>query len=201
MWSTSNPCGDRSSSRSRPNKTFAKSRSVTSTEAGFRGRLLPSDPHPPLNMRGELCSDPRAEVVEALRWARELLSRGNVSANDVAITTASPSVFDEHMLVLASQAGIPIHFSHGVPALSSFEGQSCAALADVAIVCAWGASRRVVTSRRSSAMSPLNACQPRRSMCRRRLSWNLMRSLSRIFLDCGSISETKRWTRLALRPR
>ena len=97
----------------------------------FPGRLLPSDPRPPLNMRGELCSDPRAEVVEALRWARELLSRGNVSANDVAITTASPSVFDEHMLVLASQAGIPIHFSHGIPALSSWEGQSCAALADV----------------------------------------------------------------------
>jgi hypothetical protein len=39
--------------------------------------------------------------------------------------------FDEHMLVLASQAGIPIHFCHGVPALSSWEGQSCAALADV----------------------------------------------------------------------
>jgi hypothetical protein len=64
-----------------------------------------------------------------------------------------------------------------------------------------GASRRVVTSRRSSAMSPLNARQPRRSMCRSRLSWNSIRSLWRIFLDCGSISETKRWTRPALRPR
>jgi hypothetical protein len=97
----------------------------------FPGRLVPSEPHPPLNTRGELCSDPRAEVVEALRWARELLSRGNIPASDIAITTASPLVFDEHMLVLASQAGIPIHFSHGIPALSSWEGQSCAALADV----------------------------------------------------------------------
>jgi hypothetical protein len=41
----------------------------------FPGRLLPSVPHLPRNMRGELCSDPRAEVVEALRWTRELLSR------------------------------------------------------------------------------------------------------------------------------
>jgi hypothetical protein len=97
----------------------------------FPGRLLPPVPHLPHNMRGELCSDPRAEVVEALRWTRELLSRGSVLARDIAITAASPSAWDEHVLVLASQAGIPIHFSHGIPALSSWEGQSCAALADV----------------------------------------------------------------------
>jgi hypothetical protein len=33
--------------------------------------------------------------------------------------------------VLATQAGIPIHFSHGLPALNSWEKQSCAALAEV----------------------------------------------------------------------
>jgi hypothetical protein len=63
----------------------------------FPGRLLPSVPHLPRNMRGELCSDPRAEVVEALRWTRELLSRGNVLARDIAITAASPSAWDEHV--------------------------------------------------------------------------------------------------------
>ena len=131
MWSTSNRCGDRSSSRSRDNWTFAGSRSGTSTGAGFRAGSCHPIRTRRSNVRGELCADPRAEVVEALRWARELLSRGNVSALDIAITAASPSAFDEHMLVLASQAGIPIHFSHGIPALSSWEGQSCAALADV----------------------------------------------------------------------
>jgi hypothetical protein len=97
----------------------------------FPGRLLPAEPHAPCAVRGELCADPRAEVVESLRWVRELLSRGSVRASDVAITSASPSAWDEHMLVLAAEADIPIHFSHGIPALSSWEGQSCAALADV----------------------------------------------------------------------
>lgn len=97
----------------------------------FLGRLKPAEPHPPRTARGELCADPRAEVVEALRWVRELLSRGNVDARDVAITAASNSAFDEHMLVLSAEADIPIHFSHGIPALSSWEGQACAALADL----------------------------------------------------------------------
>jgi hypothetical protein len=71
------------------------------------------------------------EVVEALRWTRELLSHGGASASDIAITAASTPAWDEHILALATQPGIPIHFSHGLPALNSWEGQSCAALADV----------------------------------------------------------------------
>jgi hypothetical protein len=82
-------------------------------------------------MRGELCADPRAEVVEALRWTRKLLSRGGASASDISITAATPPAWYEHILVLATQAGIPIHFSHGLPALNSWEAQSCAALAEV----------------------------------------------------------------------
>jgi len=35
------------------------------------------------------------------------------------------------MLVLATDAGLPLHFSHGVPVLASREGQACAALADL----------------------------------------------------------------------
>jgi hypothetical protein len=97
----------------------------------FPGRVTLAEPAAPTVMRGELCADPRAEVVEALRWTRELLSRGDVSASDVAITAAATPAWDEHMLVLARQAEIPIHFSHGLPALNSWEGQSCAALADV----------------------------------------------------------------------
>jgi hypothetical protein len=97
----------------------------------FPGRVSLAEPAAPTVMRGELCADPRAEVVEALRWTRELLSRGDVSASDVAITAAATPAWDEHMLVLARQAEIPIHFSHGLPALNSWEGQSCAALADV----------------------------------------------------------------------
>jgi len=87
----------------------------------------------PETLTGEVCADPRAEVVEALRWARALLSRGDVQASDIAITAAAPAVWDEHFLVLATEAGLPVHFSHGVPALSTRDGQACAALADVLI--------------------------------------------------------------------
>ncbi|WP_246750167.1 hypothetical protein [Mesorhizobium caraganae] len=33
--------------------------------------------------------------------------------------------------MLAREAGLPLHFSHGIPALATREGQSCAALADI----------------------------------------------------------------------
>lgn len=99
----------------------------------FAGRLSVVDQTAPRQLDGDLCVDPRAEVVEALRWARELLSRGEVAAADIALVAASPATWDEHMLVLASDANLPVHFSHGVPALSTWEGQACAALADILI--------------------------------------------------------------------
>src|SRR6185437_1256602 len=52
-------------------------------------------------------------------------------ASDVALATAAPATWDDHVLVLAKAAGLPIHFSHGVPALSTRDGQTCAALADI----------------------------------------------------------------------
>src|ERR1700692_1025265 len=102
MWSTSNRYGDRSSSRSRDNWTFAGSRSEAPAGAGFRARLFPPSPHRPPNMGGELCSDPRAEVVEALRWTRELLSRGDVAAADIGIVAASPRACAGHVWVWRS---------------------------------------------------------------------------------------------------
>jgi hypothetical protein len=84
-------------------------------------------------VRAELCAEPRAEVVEALRWAREVLSRGDTAAADVAIAATSPEVWDNHFLVLSAQSGLPVHFSHGVPALSTADGQACAALADILV--------------------------------------------------------------------
>ena len=84
----------------------------------------------PGEAEAEMCADPRAEAVEALRWARELLSRGTIAASDIALTAASPAPWDDHLLALSKDAGLPVHFSHGVPALSTREGQACAALAD-----------------------------------------------------------------------
>lgn len=77
------------------------------------------------------CAAPRTEVVEALRWLRELVSSGRVLPEEVAICATTTDDWDNDMLVVATDAGLPLHFSHGVPALASREGQACAALADV----------------------------------------------------------------------
>ena len=99
----------------------------------FSGTMEAAPETSPKTLTGEVAADPRAEVVEALRWARALLSRGDVLASDIALTAAAPSAWDDHFLVLAAEAGLPVHFSHGVPALSTRDGQACAALADVLI--------------------------------------------------------------------
>lgn len=96
----------------------------------FPGRVVLPEPQRGAEAPAELCADPRAEAVEALRWARELLSRGSIAAADIALTAAAPAPWDDHLLALSREAGLPVHFTHGVPALSTREGQACAALAD-----------------------------------------------------------------------
>ncbi len=76
------------------------------------------------------CASPRHEILEAVRWARGLLAKG-IGAQEIAIATASPSGWDDHVLALAETANIPIHFIHGRAALDSPEGQLAAALAEV----------------------------------------------------------------------
>jgi hypothetical protein len=77
------------------------------------------------------CADPHHEVVESLRWVRSLLSTGMAKPSEIAIAAAYPAAWDEHFLALAADTGMRIHFSHGVPALTTRDGQRCAALADI----------------------------------------------------------------------
>ena len=76
------------------------------------------------------CADPRHEALEALRWARGLLAAGKANAAEIAICAVSTEEWDDHILSLADEAQLRIHFSHGVPCLSTRDGQRCAALAD-----------------------------------------------------------------------
>jgi hypothetical protein len=102
------------------------------TDTGwFPGRIV-AEP-PPVVSAPEIvsCADPHAEVVEALRWVRELLATGAAGPEEIAICAPATEPWDELFLVLAAAAELPIHFSHGVTALSSREGQACGALADV----------------------------------------------------------------------
>lgn len=66
-----------------------------------------------------------------MRWARQLLATGRARAQEIAICAASTDEWDDYMLTLAKGASLPIHLSSGLPALSTGEGQACAALADV----------------------------------------------------------------------
>ena len=82
------------------------------------------------SLRSISCASPRHEILEAVRWARSLLARG-VGAQEIAITTASPATWDDHVLALAETANIPIHFVHGRAALDNPDGQLAAALAEI----------------------------------------------------------------------
>ncbi len=100
-------------------------------QAWFKGTLRRLPVTSPMTISAEASADPKSEVVEALRWVRRLLSSGKARAEDIGIAATSTTDWDDHFLAYANSAGLPLHFSHGIPALSTPEGQACAALADV----------------------------------------------------------------------
>ena len=71
------------------------------------------------------------EVVEAMRWARDLLASGRAESADIAIASAAPGEYDDHLLALRADANLDLHFVHGVKVTASREGQAAAALADI----------------------------------------------------------------------
>ena len=71
------------------------------------------------------------EAVEAVRWARELLASGRAEPADIAIASATPAAYDDHLLALRADANLDLHFVHGVTVTASREGQAAAALADI----------------------------------------------------------------------
>ena len=76
------------------------------------------------------CASARHEVMEAFRWARCHLASG-IAASDIAIAASAPGDYDDLVLSLAAEANIDVHFSHGRRALTTRDGQPCAALADL----------------------------------------------------------------------
>lgn len=97
----------------------------------FPGQVVVSGRGPAAEPSIVACANPHAEVVEALRWMRELIVSGRARPGEIAICATATEEWDEHFLVLAADAALPLHFSHGLPVLASREGQACAALADV----------------------------------------------------------------------
>lgn len=71
------------------------------------------------------------EVIEAIRWARELVASGRAKPSEIAIAAASPAEYDDHMLTLRRDANLDIRFVHGTSAMATREGQAAATLADI----------------------------------------------------------------------
>ncbi|UVK48394.1 PD-(D/E)XK nuclease family protein (plasmid) [Mesorhizobium sp. AR07] len=105
--------------------------SVPVEQPWFRGSIQRRAATTPVCTSAEASADPKAEAIEALRWTRQLLATGRVQAQDIAIAATATQDWDDHFLAYARSAGLPLHFSHGIPALSTPEGQACAALADI----------------------------------------------------------------------
>ena len=78
-------------------------------------------------------STPYHEAIEALRWARELVSSGLAGPADVAISAVSPGDYDDHLLALRADANLDLHFVHGTKVTAHREGQAAAALADILV--------------------------------------------------------------------
>jgi len=81
--------------------------------------------------RAVACANPKHEAVEALRWARELISSERARPHEIAFVAASVEDWDDHFRALVADSQLPVHFAHGVPAVSGYAGQQCAALAEV----------------------------------------------------------------------
>ncbi|MGA2794828.1 MAG: PD-(D/E)XK nuclease family protein, partial [Roseiarcus sp.] len=92
-------------------------------------RDAPNDPE----LRLLSCATPQHEALEAFRWLRERIASGKARPEEIAIAAASPADFDDHMMALAADANIPIHFVHGVKAVTHRDGQTAAALAEALI--------------------------------------------------------------------
>ena len=73
------------------------------------------------------------EAIEALRWARELITSGRAKPSEIAIAAASPGDYDDHFFTLRADANIDLKFVHGTSALASRDGQAAAALSEILV--------------------------------------------------------------------
>ena len=73
------------------------------------------------------------EAIEALRWARALLASGEATPSEIAIAAASTAEYDDHLFTLCADANLDLHFVHGIKVVTTRDGQTAAALADILV--------------------------------------------------------------------
>lgn len=92
-------------------------------------KVTRSNPMSP-NVTAATCANARHEVVEAIRWIRQLMIDG-VDGSEIAVATTTTSAYDDIFTAAAAEASLKIHFVHGVSSIHTVDGQACAALADI----------------------------------------------------------------------
>ncbi len=88
----------------------------------------------PLRMPREssvVCATPKHEVIEALRWARQMIVSGRARPQEIAIVASGTEEWDEDFRVLVAESQLPFHFAHGRGSTSTFPGQQAGSLATV----------------------------------------------------------------------
>jgi PAS domain-containing protein len=78
-----------------------------------------------------VCATPKHEVIEALRWARELIVSGRARPHEIAIVGSASEDWDDDFRVLVADSQLPVHLVHGQSAISTFPGQQAGSLATV----------------------------------------------------------------------
>ncbi|MCY4170800.1 MAG: PD-(D/E)XK nuclease family protein [Bacteroidetes bacterium] len=77
------------------------------------------------------CSTPYHEAIEAMRWARQLVTQEGIHPQDIAIATTDTKVYDDFFIALREESDLPLYFAHGVNVTQPSHGQSTLALADL----------------------------------------------------------------------
>ena len=73
------------------------------------------------------------EAIEALRWARELIASGHAKPSEIAIAAAAPAAYDDEFMALRADANFDLHFVHSIRVVTTRDGQTAAALADILV--------------------------------------------------------------------
>ena len=113
-----------------PVRWIAGPRPVPDWLDGEAIEIVREEAHSP-NISGVSAATAYHEAVEAMRWARQLLASGRAEPADIAICSATPADYDDHLLALRADASLDLHFVHGVKVTASREGQAAGALADI----------------------------------------------------------------------
>lgn len=110
-------------------------RSVPAWLDGSAVEIIRSEPTTP-QVEAVSAANGNHEAIEALRWARELIASGVAKPSEIAIAAAAPAApaaYDDEFMALRADANIDLHFVHGIRVVTTRDGQTAAALADILV--------------------------------------------------------------------